>query len=258
MIIVDKNLKYTSISDVMWTRYQQKVDYKALAGYKSTSSGEAVTVTMSESKTSMQDATLPTATRGGLEQVDFELPKEDDDINKMMEEMDEEMNKLSVREKAMGKKIALEEKRKSLADMTAKLRSLTEAAPQAPSVVTPQSDIADSQAGQQPTVAALGMNIGDNQAPPISQPQYMARMDVNPQVYLHTASIGKKPKYRSILDFIPTNYNGTDEEITELGGGVSIHSRSRKKIENVTPAQWVCANALILADILQKDIASKI
>jgi hypothetical protein len=77
------------------------------------------------------------------------------------------------------------------------------------------------------------------------------RMDLEPQVYLRKSV---KVKYRPITDYI-TKLNTVEDEVP-LADGVTVRiSSSRKKppLELVTPAQWVAANALILADIIETE-----
>lgn len=99
------------------------------------------------------------------------------------------------------------------------------------------------------------------QPPPQAQLQYNTnptslRLDLNPQSYLFTPST-RTAKYRSVLDFIPRNARHsreTPEEHEMIPGRVtlSITGGRSLKLESVTPAQWVAANANILADILKK------
>jgi hypothetical protein len=82
------------------------------------------------------------------------------------------------------------------------------------------------------------------------------RLDLNPQVFLNmpTAASPSTGKYRAIVDYVPKTARRNEEEI-ELASGVTIKLKagSKLKLENVSPAQWVTANSLILADIVQKE-----
>ena len=82
------------------------------------------------------------------------------------------------------------------------------------------------------------------------------RLDLNPQVYLNlphmTSATGTK--YRAIIDFIPKNARLSDEDI-ELADGLILKLKpnaSKVRLENVTPAQWVVANANIFADMVHE------
>ena len=82
----------------------------------------------------------------------------------------------------------------------------------------------------------------------------LPRVDLDPQAFLHHNQ-GNNNKYRHIVDFIPKSAVHSDEEY-ELLDGLSIRVKGRNsqtKLETVTPAQWVSANARILADIMVND-----
>ena len=91
---------------------------------------------------------------------------------------------------------------------------------------------------QSSILASLGMTVGP-------------RIDTNPQVYLSSASAGNSIKYRKIVDFLP-KYNHMSEDEIELGPGVFIKvgQGGKRKLENVSPAQWTVANSKILAEII--------
>ena len=72
-------------------------------------------------------------------------------------------------------------------------------------------------------------------------------MDLDPQVYLRQTG---KIKYKRIIDFIPSH--SRDDEEVELANGLSIKLKTSQKlkIEQVSPSQWIVANARILAEII--------
>ena len=102
-----------------------------------------------------------------------------------------------------------------------------------------------------------------NQVPLPAQNSYMgslARMDLNPRVYLQNEESGKL-KYRAIVDYVPhlSHRETNDSDQIDLMGGFSLRSTSRKiKLEQVTVAKWVAANARILGEIGMKDIVGGI
>ena len=60
-------------------------------------------------------------------------------------------------------------------------------------------------------------------------------------------------KYRKITDYIPSAARtGPDEEELDIGNNIKIVTSARKNgLESVSSAQWVAANACILAEIMQ-------
>ena len=83
------------------------------------------------------------------------------------------------------------------------------------------------------------------------------RVDLNPHSFLHRHEGNANKDYRRIVNFVPKAAHKTDEEI-ELVDGLSIklNHNQKLKLEAVTPAQWVAANACILADILVTERAT--
>ena len=85
------------------------------------------------------------------------------------------------------------------------------------------------------------------------------RLDLNPQAYLYAPdSSNISSKYRAIPDFIPKGARDSQEDFEEheMSPGITltINGKSKKsKLSSVTPAQWVAANACILADIVAKE-----
>ena len=91
------------------------------------------------------------------------------------------------------------------------------------------------------------------------QSSWGQRLDLNPQAYLYAPdSLPIGSKYRAIPDFIPKGARDSQEDFEEheMSPGITltINGRSKKsKLSSVTPAQWVAANACILADIVAKE-----
>jgi hypothetical protein len=54
-----------------------------------------------------------------------------------------------------------------------------------------------------------------------------------------------------IVDFVPTSQT-VEEEVT-LAGGVTLKLNSKPKLEKVTPAAWITANARILQQLMNED-----
>jgi hypothetical protein len=75
------------------------------------------------------------------------------------------------------------------------------------------------------------------------------RIDLEPTAFLCTKR-GEKPL--RIIDFINLQEVREDEEV-ELGGGLSIRlpRQTKPKLENVTPAQFIAANARIMATLIE-------
>ena len=114
--------------------------------------------------------------------------------------------------------------------------------------------------GSQPVPSAYGQaSRGYQYEPPSSNPHEM-RMDLDPQSYLRVATASaarsnKKGQYRAIVDFIPkSGKRKREEDEIDLGEIImTMKSSPRPKIENVSPSQWVSANALILHDMIEND-----
>ena len=80
------------------------------------------------------------------------------------------------------------------------------------------------------------------------------RLDLNPQCYLYSPNDPKRGKHRSIIDFIPTMARRSmeqREEVHEIAPEIKMLVGNQQKLDSVTPAQWVAANACILADIVK-------
>jgi len=75
------------------------------------------------------------------------------------------------------------------------------------------------------------------------------RVDLDPTAFLNTRRPGE-PALR-IVDFINT-CNWQQEQEVELGGGVAIRlPRQKPRLDSVSPAQWIAANARIMATMLE-------
>ena len=82
----------------------------------------------------------------------------------------------------------------------------------------------------------------------------LLRLDLKPQSYLYSPEDAQRGKYRAIVDYIPTmaRRSSEEEEVREIAPGLKFSTGSRVKLDTVTPAQWVAANACICADTLKK------
>jgi len=80
-----------------------------------------------------------------------------------------------------------------------------------------------------------------------------ARVDMDPQFYLHKASGEAKPHL--ITDFVSDTVTDT-EETSSLGPGATLTLTSRgtkPKLHAVSPAMWIAANARIMAALYDSD-----
>ena len=78
----------------------------------------------------------------------------------------------------------------------------------------------------------------------------MARLDLDPQVYLQRPREGEKPLL--IPDFLPFAHDEGPDEI-DLGGRATLTFKKRQqKLQSVSPAQWIAANARIMAALQEK------
>ena len=77
------------------------------------------------------------------------------------------------------------------------------------------------------------------------------RLDLDPQVYLRGSGEGAKPL--NILDYVPMSVRdiGAPEEV-DLGGGATLRlpTRTKPKLQAVSPAMWLAANARIMAALI--------
>ena len=80
-----------------------------------------------------------------------------------------------------------------------------------------------------------------------------ARVDLDPQFYLHEASGEAKPHL--ITDFVSDTVTDT-EEISSLGPGATltlVTSGTKPKLHAVFPAMWIAASACIMAALYDSD-----
>ena len=78
-----------------------------------------------------------------------------------------------------------------------------------------------------------------------------ARVDLNPQFYLHKASGEAKPHL--ITDFVSDTVADTQE--ISLGPGTTLKrtSGTKPKLHAVSPAMWIAANARIMTALYDSD-----
>jgi len=78
-----------------------------------------------------------------------------------------------------------------------------------------------------------------------------ARVDLEPTAFLATRKPGER--VLRVTDFISTCSLAEEEEEVELGGGLKLRlpRNSKPKLDTVTPAQFLAANARIMASLLE-------
>ena len=91
---------------------------------------------------------------------------------------------------------------------------------------------------------------------PTPRPSAGERLDLNPHSYLYVPrdrDVGGK-KYRAIVDYIPSGSGQEDLEEHEITPGLVLNVSGKKtKLDSISPAQWMAANANILADIIETE-----
>ena len=87
-----------------------------------------------------------------------------------------------------------------------------------------------------PTTNADGVDIGARAT---------ARVDLDPQYYLHKASGEAKPHL--ITDFVSDTVTDTEEISLGPGATLKLTSGTKPKLHAVSPAMWIVANARIMA-----------
>ncbi len=86
------------------------------------------------------------------------------------------------------------------------------------------------------TTSADGVDIGARAT---------ARVDLDPQFYLHKASGEAKPHL--ITDFVSDTVTDTEEISLGPGATLKLTSGTKPKLHAVSPAMWIAANARIMA-----------
>lgn len=81
---------------------------------------------------------------------------------------------------------------------------------------------------------------------------FLPRLDMDPQVYLKSDPTKCKSKtYKKIIDFLPRH--GQDEEYSLVEGvTIKVGNGSKRKLDQVTPTQWIAANSKILAEFIEE------
>ena len=153
-----------------------------------------------------------------------------DEMDRSIAFLSSEVDKLALEEKQVELMLVIAGKKKNIEKMSREIQSQQESiypnqqSPPSTTVTFPQphSDL--------PSLATL-------------------RMDLDPQVYLRQPG---KVKYKRIIDFIP-RHSREDEEF-DLANGLSIKMKTgqKLKIEQVSPSQWIVANACILAEVIKE------
>lgn len=84
-----------------------------------------------------------------------------------------------------------------------------------------------------------------------------ARLDLDPQVYLRDSKKGEKPLL--IPDFVPQGWGGDSEEEIDIGGGAKLKLPVGKKpkLLDISPSQWISANARIMAKLHETSMESQ-
>ena len=154
------------------------------------------------------------------------------DKNLLLKDLEVQLKSLEIQEKMLSLKLAVKDKERRISELDKQVSSSTVQIPH----------------------PMLGLSAPPAQATGrASLHDPLARMDLNPRVYLGSPGASAK-KYRAIVDFVPRNSRDDSFEEVPIGGGYTLHSSKKNKLDNVTPAQWVAANSRILADILLKDL----
>ena len=176
-------------------------------------------------------------------------------IDQSVEEMAAELEQLDLEEKKLELKVQLDQKKANVAKLRSqsatikaqKLKKETQLKHGSSKVRSSHDRIYYPDSMQVPPY------YGETQAQSSRHPHSM-RMDLDPQAYLKVAS-KEKSEYRSVVDFVPrSSRRKKDEEEYDFGKFVmSMKSGPKPKLENTSPAQWVSANALILAEIIKND-----
>ena len=78
-----------------------------------------------------------------------------------------------------------------------------------------------------------------------------ARVDLDPQFYLHKASGEAKPHL--IIDFVSDTVTGTEDISLGLGATLTLTSGTKPKLHAVSTAMWIAANARIMAALYDSD-----
>jgi hypothetical protein len=198
-----------------------------------------------------------------------------------IKELELEAASLELEEKAAKLRLIVIEKRESIAKLTLKTKDRSSCQEQRVRYTAPPTT--DEKTSAPSAIQQADINLGEfysepsssNKLPfppdvysqPCLQPSQgegygytpesgynSERLDLNPQSYLYTPDNNIKSKHRAILDFIPTTARTTMEDVSEheIAPGWTLTTGRQTKLESVTPAQWVAANACILADIIRK------
>ena len=78
-----------------------------------------------------------------------------------------------------------------------------------------------------------------------------ARVDLDPQFYLHKASGEAKPYL--ITDFVSDTVTDTEKISLGPGATLTLTSGTKPKLHAVSPAMWIAANARIVAALYDSD-----
>jgi hypothetical protein len=78
----------------------------------------------------------------------------------------------------------------------------------------------------------------------------LQRMDLDPQVYLHRGGEACEAKALLIPDFLPNAVADVEEISLGPQATLTLKGRRQTKLQSVTPAQWIAANARIMASLV--------
>ena len=219
-------------------RHRNRIDYSILSG------GKAVPVeTMSTPNQEFGSGVKQdSASHGGSlfmkrmsgkahGAMDRSTPSSDPEMLHLQQELED----LNIQERKVEIQLAVAEKRAALQEKQLKLQALNSGA------VPYQGQVSSAPSVAQNSVYSRGP---------------LARLDLDPKVYLQTSASGMKFKYRAIPEFVPRHSNRHDsshDEDVELGGGYSLTCKGKLKPDQVSPSQWIAANANILGEMLEHD-----
>ena len=156
-------------------------------------------------------------------------------LDQSIREMEHSIMILDMEEKATKLQFEIQKRKRSLAELQQDFQRQLDTTPQ-PSSLRPSSSQHHS---PQPRMQTGMPTLVSGST----------RMDLDPQVYLmKTCDV----KYKPICDFIPRAATIIEEEV-DMGNGVFIKWKSgaKPKLETITPAQWIVANARILGELIR-------
>lgn len=207
---------------------------------------------VNRSSSNSKQLTLDMSLESDPEKLDQELDlshQQEDELEEEVENLSVKLRKLELEEKKMQMELLIRKRQESIA----KMKRDTELELQAERQAEAQLSRLRSQSPPQRQQDTTSYN--SLLQPPELQPlggtmSGLLRVDTNPQVYLKPNNPQGKA-YKKITDFI--SRNGQVEEEFQIGDGVSIKmgsSSNKRKLDQISPSQWIAANARIQAELI--------